>query len=324
MNMEIRHLRVIHAIAQHGSISRAASSLGLSQPALAGQLQRIERMLGGRLFERAREGSRPTPLGGWILERSGSLLHAFGTLERDARHYVERGAGKALLRVGCGPMALAGHVGNCLYDLMPDADLTIRTEEAMDTLHACMAAGRLELAVLGDYPGHELVPPPGVVYEVPVIEPIFVGLAESHPLARSEEVDLADLAGESWALPPQLEAGHREHLWEACRRHGFVPRLSFTVSSGLAHDLIRAGRCVGMFQAVCQEHPGIAVRPLTGTPMLFRNIIGWTRHGPLAETAVSLMSTVIRRYWSEALKAPVYAAWLERHGQPLAFPRDRP
>ncbi|MER5418618.1 helix-turn-helix domain-containing protein [Streptosporangium roseum] len=51
MDLEVRHLRVIHAIAEYGSISKAASSLGLSQPSLAGQLQRIERMFGGRLLQ---------------------------------------------------------------------------------------------------------------------------------------------------------------------------------------------------------------------------------------------------------------------------------
>ncbi|MEV4091613.1 LysR family transcriptional regulator [Streptosporangium saharense] len=320
MDMEMRHLRVIHAIAEHGSISKAASSLGLSQPALAGQLQRIERMLGGQLFERAHEGSRPTALGGWILERSGSLLHAFGTLQRDARHYIERGTGKPLVRVGCAPMSLAGYVSNCMYDLVPGVDFTIRTEESMDTLHSFMETGRLELAVLGDYPGYELTPPPGVVYEVPVIEPIFVGLAENHPLAGREEIDLADLADDDWAMPPQAEMGHREHFWDACRKHGFAPKLTFSISPALAYDLIRAGRCVGMFQAIYQPHPGIVVRPLVGTPMLFRYIIAWTRHGPLAEHVVSLISSAIRRYWSEALKVPVYASWLERHGQPLRFP----
>ncbi|MFD8563985.1 LysR family transcriptional regulator [Streptosporangium canum] len=320
MDLEVRHLRVIHAIAEYGSISKAASSLGLSQPSLAGQLQRIERMFGGRLFERVHEGSRPTPLGLWLLDRSGSLLHAFGALQRDARHRVERGAGRPVIRVGCGNTSIAGHVSNCLYDLAPGADIAIRTEEGMDVLPALLAAGRLELAVLGDYPGYELVPPPGVVYEVPATEPIFVGVAASHPLARCEEIELADLAGEEWAMPTQVEFGYREHFWAACRERGFAPRLSFSLNANLAYDLIRAGRCVAMFQATSPGRSGIAVRPLVDTPLVFRHVVGWTQYGPLAETAVSLVSSVMRAYWSEALQVPGYAAWIKRNGQPLPSP----
>ena len=52
MDIELRHLRVICAIAESGSVTKAAASLGLAQPALTAQLQRIERALGGPLFDR--------------------------------------------------------------------------------------------------------------------------------------------------------------------------------------------------------------------------------------------------------------------------------
>ncbi|MBG0827398.1 LysR family transcriptional regulator [Planomonospora sp. ID67723] len=312
MDLEVRHLRVVHAIAGHGSISKAASSLGLSQPSLAGQLQRIERMLGGRLFERVPEGSRPTPLGEWIIERSSSMLHAFDTLQRDARHYVERGAGNPVIRVGCADTALAGHVSTCMYDLFPEGNFTIRTEECLDTLPALLEAGRLELAVLADYPGHELVSSPDVVYEASTVEPLFVGLAASHPLAGREEIDLADLAEESWAMQPNAEIGYREHFWAVCHRYGFTPRLSFSVNGPLARDLIKAGKCVGLFLPTSREQPGIVIRPLAGSPLLMRNVLGWTPYGLPAGTVVSLVSAVMRTYWSEAAKVPRYAEWLER------------
>ena len=55
MNLELRHLKVVCAIAETGSVTKAASQLGLAQTALTAQLQRIERTLGGPLFERLRE-----------------------------------------------------------------------------------------------------------------------------------------------------------------------------------------------------------------------------------------------------------------------------
>ncbi len=50
MELELRHLRTLRAIAEAGNLTRAATALGLAQPALSAQLRRIERALGGELF----------------------------------------------------------------------------------------------------------------------------------------------------------------------------------------------------------------------------------------------------------------------------------
>lgn len=71
MNLELRHLRVVCAIAETGSVTKAASTLGLAQPALTAQLQRIERTLGGPLFERDRRGPVPPPSVNWCWPAPG-------------------------------------------------------------------------------------------------------------------------------------------------------------------------------------------------------------------------------------------------------------
>lgn len=72
MELELRHLRTVRAIADAGSLTRAATVLGLAQPALSAQLKRIERALGGALFERGRHGVRATALGNWYWSGAGS------------------------------------------------------------------------------------------------------------------------------------------------------------------------------------------------------------------------------------------------------------
>ncbi|MFB9718445.1 LysR family transcriptional regulator [Planobispora longispora] len=314
MDLEVRHLRAICAIAEAGSISRAAVALKMSQPALAAQLRRIERMFGGALFERGREGARPTQLGEWVLIRARSLLPAFDELRRDGMRYAGRAAERLRIRVGCMSSHLAINVISCLSELFPDADIVARTEEAMDLLPGLLESQRLELATLGDYPGHELSPPPGVAYADVADEPIFVGLAASHPLAAREEIELRDLAGEDWGMHALAEAGHREHFWTACAEQGFEPRVAYSADLSLALDLIASARCVGMFQATSKGYAGIAIRPLAGTPLRFRHMIGWTEQGPVAPRAAELVQAVTRSYWAEVRRAPVYAAWLDRHG----------
>lgn len=290
-------------------------ALKTSQPSLAAQLRRIESMFGGPLFERGRSGASPTPLGSWVLARSRSLLPAFDELRRDGRRYAGRGA----VRVGCMSSHLAVSVIRSLRDLLPEAEVSMRTEEAMDVLPGLLGAQRLELATLGDYPGHPLNPPPGVTYAVVAAEPIFVGVAASHPLAACQEIDLADLADEDWSLPALIESGHRDHFAEACAKAGFTPRIACEATLSVAIDLIAASRCAGMFQATSRGYPGVAIRPLAGTPLQFRHILGWTEGGPVEVHGGELVFRVRQAYWADTGRSPVYTAWLRRHG-PLPQP----
>ncbi len=59
MELEVRHLRALCAIADAGSLHQAARRLGVSQPSLTTQLRRIENVLGAELFRRERTGCPP-------------------------------------------------------------------------------------------------------------------------------------------------------------------------------------------------------------------------------------------------------------------------
>src|SRR3954465_4580729 len=127
MNLELRHLRVVCAIAETGSVTKAASQLGLAQPALTAQLQRIERTLGGPLFERDRRGARPTALGELVLSRARVLLPAMKGLQDEAARLAgSSGGGDTMSRYRIG--ALGGPIlGGMVYRLsnaQPDAQIT--------------------------------------------------------------------------------------------------------------------------------------------------------------------------------------------------------
>ncbi|MFD2350971.1 LysR substrate-binding domain-containing protein [Nonomuraea ferruginea] len=82
-----------------------------------------------------------------------------------------------------------------------------------------MHAGALDVAVISDY----LITPPGGLRLVPLLEDrLLVALPRDHPLAGQDDVDLRDLAGESW-----IEAAPRGQptlLLAACAAAGFTPR----------------------------------------------------------------------------------------------------
>lgn len=70
----LRHLRVIEAVGEHASISRAASEVNLSQPAVTQAIAKIEAAIGRTLFDRRQNGSYPTPAGEVVLHRVGRFL----------------------------------------------------------------------------------------------------------------------------------------------------------------------------------------------------------------------------------------------------------
>src|SRR5689334_6767647 len=74
MQLELRHLRIVKAVADARSLTAAAKLLGISQPALSAQVRRIEGIVGGALFVRGRGGSFLTAYGRFVLTRAEAAL----------------------------------------------------------------------------------------------------------------------------------------------------------------------------------------------------------------------------------------------------------
>ncbi|MFJ4674397.1 LysR family transcriptional regulator [Kitasatospora sp. NPDC088783] len=84
MDLELRHLRVLRAIADSGSVGRAAAAIGVSQPATSTQLRRIERRLGAAVFDRTAAGVVPTIFGAEVLAAAREVLAWVDRLGRGA------------------------------------------------------------------------------------------------------------------------------------------------------------------------------------------------------------------------------------------------
>ena len=72
--LKARHLNLLVALDQYGSLSRVAKEWGVTQPYLTQALAEIEAMMGSALFTRARGGVTPTPLGRIAVSRAARLL----------------------------------------------------------------------------------------------------------------------------------------------------------------------------------------------------------------------------------------------------------
>ncbi|MBM3627668.1 MAG: LysR family transcriptional regulator [Alphaproteobacteria bacterium] len=99
--MEIRDLRIVKTIAEHGTLVRAARVLGTAQPALTRSLAAIEARLRGKLFERTRRGVVLTDLGRTVMAEAGEILQRLERLGE--RLDAVRGDQVRELRILAGP-----------------------------------------------------------------------------------------------------------------------------------------------------------------------------------------------------------------------------
>ncbi|MBI0379518.1 LysR family transcriptional regulator [Streptomyces albiflaviniger] len=264
----MRHLRALCAIADTGSLRKAARQLGMTQPSLTTQLRRIENTIGGRLFSREVTGSRPTPLGRSVLCRARPIVAEMNALVDEVR--LEAGqTADARLRIGStGSRAVVGWLRR-LRARYPDADTTIHIDVSANALLQMVAANQLDVAFVHEVEGAPLRVPEGVERRVLVErEPQFVALAETHPAAARPVVRLADLAADQWMVDPSVD-GEGPGLRRVLAAAGLNPRVVYG-DYLTAADLVASGEVVTPCQPTARSRQGVAVRPLHGDPLTVR------------------------------------------------------
>lgn len=311
MDLEIRHLRVLSAVSEAGSISKAAAVLGYTQPAITAQLQRIERALGNPLFARDGSGARPTALGAIVLTHAQNILAMHDDLMRDVRRR-DPDDDLSVLRLGSTPSPLTASMVTAARELLAETEVSlhITTEEEMLEL---LATGRLEFGLGVDYPGYELPIPLGLAEAVLAVQPVFVLLSRDHPLAGRDEVPLEALAAEQWFPGEGKDVRMRAQFHEACRRAGFTPRRVQRMNDNISFPLIGQGHGVSLCHPLVVERDGVAARPLAGDPMWVRQRLIWPTRGALVEHVPRLRDALIAAHRTAAENSPAYRAWLRRH-----------
>jgi DNA-binding transcriptional LysR family regulator len=118
MPLELRQLRHVLALAQHGSFGRAAAALHMTQPALSRSVKQIEWEIGSVLFARSAAGVMPTEQGRLLVRRAREVVEAADELDREVTRHRIGGSGQ--INIGAGtypaetvvPAAIARFVGD--------------------------------------------------------------------------------------------------------------------------------------------------------------------------------------------------------------------
>lgn len=259
-------LRIVRAIADEGSLTAAAASLGYSQPALSQSLKRIEARVGIVLVERVGRRLRLTEAGEILARHAPAVADALDSAAGELDEL--RGLRAGRVRLAAFPSASAALVPRLLAELSashPGVSLTYVEAEPPEAVDA-VRAGRVDVALSFSYPGDPDDPhgesARGLAVRAIGRDALHAVLPAGHA-AEGGAVELAALADENWiAGCPRC----RGHLLQACASAGFVPRISFETDNFVAvQSLVAMGIGVALLPAMALEsapvRPGIAVRP---------------------------------------------------------------
>jgi DNA-binding transcriptional LysR family regulator len=242
MRVDPRRLLTLHAVARHGSFSRAGEELTLTQSAVSQQVAALERQLGVQLLHRGRGGVRPTPAGDALLVHAAAFNERLQLAERQLTELAHDE--RRRLRVGAFPSALATIVPDAAAALARSApDLEVQlTEGRLDELVSGVRDGELHVAVLFQDAAAPRREHPGTRRHDLADEPMVVALSPKHRLARRKHISLAELAGDAWTAPSRDGL-----IVRACRAAGFDPSLNIITGDPLAiRAVVRAGLAVTM------------------------------------------------------------------------------
>jgi LysR family transcriptional regulator of gallate degradation len=207
MALEPRQLMHLSIIADHGSFSRAATAVNMSQPALSSSIAQLERTIGARVLERGRQGAKLTEIGSVLVRHARALQSQLAHAAEEAN--LKKLGGDGPLKIGVTPVTAATLVPQALGRLHrenPNISVSILEgvlDEAMTALHE----GEVEIVVgpIAVYPASR-----DLVEEPLVNDPLGIVMRARHPLARHRSLSLKSLREVSWALPSERSAFRRQ------------------------------------------------------------------------------------------------------------------
>ena len=265
LHLDLRHLRLVSAVAESGGQTRAARRLNLTQSALSHQLRELEGRIGSPLFIRASRRMVLTPVGERILATARRVLHEVETLERDLAADSNNG--------GAGVVRLATECYTCYHWLpgvvtafrqeWPHVDVRIVAEATADPVRALLD-GALDLAIVaGDVDERRLGCTSLFEDEQVVV------MAPGHPLAGLAFVAPEDLR----SAPLILYTTHSREssvLREVLRPAGVEPKqLTRVQLTEAIVELVKAGLGISVL-ARWAVAPQLRDGALVGVPLTAR------------------------------------------------------
>lgn len=293
INFDLQQLQAFVAVADKGSFRAAAEDIHLSPAALSRRIDRLEQLLGARLFQRTTRAVQLTRVGEAFLSRARAALDdlesaVLGIHEISARH-------SGRVTVACLPSAAVTQMPRAIAGfarLMPNVRVRV-IDAGMNEVAASVLSGEADFGV-----GFA-----GTLDAALGFDPLFddsyvLAIRRDHPLSRKRNPKLADFAQERW-LSVARTSGNRQLLDEyfSASRRSPQPWLEVShVSTLLA--MVEAGLGVGIVPAMALDPKHRLAKGISLADVRLKRRIGVIKPAsgrltPLAQRFVDHLKTVL-------------------------------
>jgi DNA-binding transcriptional LysR family regulator len=271
-DIELRHLRYFVAVAEELHFGRAAERLGIAQPPLSQQIQRLEALIDAPLFYRTSRSVELTDAGRTLLDGARRTLaqaeEAVTATQRTARGET----GTLTVAYAASVMFLSLprliHAFRARY---PSVHLELR-ELPTGPQIAALHAGEIDIGFVRQ-PGREK----GLTIETVMTEPLLIALHRHHPLADDAVVPLAALARDSFVLfPKDIAPGLYAQVFAVCKEAGFTPRVT------------QESRELYTTVSLVEAGLGVSIVPASVRKMGWPDVVYKTIASPLAESKIGM------------------------------------
>lgn len=240
--LNLVHLKVLAAVARHGSVTEAAKQLHYSQPSVSHHLARLEAATGVRLVQRVGRGIRLTPEGLLLASRAAEIVGRVDAATVELAAHVGLRAGRVRLAANASALAtIVPRAAGVLADAHPGLELSLVEEHPVEALQL-LRHGEIDVALVFRFAG------------APVEEGfrfVHIGDDPLHLISSRPDDSVADHAGSAWIGGCDR---CQEELDVVCQGFGFTPRIaSHSDDMVVVQALVAAGVGVALL-------PGLALQ----------------------------------------------------------------
>ncbi|BCY14394.1 LysR family transcriptional regulator [Actinoplanes sp. L3-i22] len=232
--LDVTRLRVLVAVARHGSVTAAAQALHYAQPSVSHHLSRLEAETGSRLTQRAGRGIRLTDAGRMLAERAEEILGRLDAAEAELAAHTGLRSGR--VRLAAFPSALGTFVPVAAAGFVaahPGVDLRFSEAEPPEAVRL-LRSGEVEVALTFVYPDEPAPDLDGLRHELILEEPLHLVTP-----AGWDGSTLAEHRDRPWISGCERCRGE---LLRVCAAAGFQPDIRFTTDDYVAvQALVAAG-----------------------------------------------------------------------------------
>jgi DNA-binding transcriptional LysR family regulator len=283
--LRVRDLYILSTVVNAGSMAKAARRLSMAQPSVSAAIANLEHMLGVRLLDRSPRGIEATIYADALLKRSIAVFDELRQSVTDVESLADPTTGE--LRIGCPEMFIATLLVPIIEQFSaryPKVMVHVQDVPPPAIRHPGLRERAYDLVIGGHHPqapGDHSLDDLDLHYIVE--DQMIIAAGMRSRWASRRKIDLAEIVGEPWMLPPPLSANYAR-IADACKQRGIAvptPRL-VGFSMYIVNRFVGNGPFLAVYPRTVALYLGLKVLPVDLPERPWRIAIGTLKHRTLS------------------------------------------